>query len=381
MGAVGPGGPLALVDRSALAPVVARALGHGAVDVVDWTGDAVHGGYSTASVYRLAGNARTGEQLLPWSLILKVLRSEGRSGDPGDWRYWKREGLVFRSGLVDDLPAPLAAPRCFGVVEREDMVWLWLEELVDEAGRSWPIERFGRAGRHAGVFNGAYLAGRPIPAHPWLTRDMTRRWVQGHGGAMERLAAAREEPHARRYWPGDDAERALALWEGRDLLLDRLDRLPHVLGHGDFQPGNLFARTGADGRPVTVAVDWASTGLMPVGRELTHLVAMSLSVGHADPDRAPELDGVVFDAYVQGLRDAGWRGDPRLARLGFTATTALVGGLHPWGVVPHTAEQRARIEQAFGSYEDVMDRNTRARHFALGLAAEARALIDVLPGA
>jgi hypothetical protein len=210
---------------------------------------------------------------------------------------------------------------------------------------------------------------------------MTRPWVEGYAGTMERLAAAREDPFVRRYWPGDTAERALALWAGRGLLLDRLDRLPHVLGHGDFQPGNLFARTGADGRPVTVAIDWASTGPMPVGRELTHLVAMSLGVGHADPDRAPELDRVVFDGYLQGLREAGWRGDPRLARLGFTATTALVGGLHPWGVVPHTAEQRARIEKAFGPYEEVMDRNARARRFALDLAEEARALVDALPGA
>jgi hypothetical protein len=36
-----------------------------------------------------------------------------------------------------------------------------------------------------------------------------------------------------------------------------------------------------------------------------------------------ELERVVFDAYVDGLRNAGWRGPVETVRLGYTAALAL----------------------------------------------------------
>jgi hypothetical protein len=48
--------------------------------------------------------------------------------------------------------------------------------------------------------------------------------------------------------------------------------------------------------------------------------------GYAEVDieDAPELDTLVFEGYLVGLGDAGWTGDPGLARLGFTAASAMI---------------------------------------------------------
>jgi hypothetical protein len=80
-----------------------------------------------------------------------------------------RERLAFTSGLLADLPG-LGAPRCFGAEERADgATWLWLEDVPEAGPSRWPVARYATAARHVGEMNGAYLAGRPLPDHPWLS--------------------------------------------------------------------------------------------------------------------------------------------------------------------------------------------------------------------
>lgn len=69
-----------------------------------------------------------------------------------------------------------AAPRCYGMVKRPDgSIWLWLEEIRDRFAAVWPLERYTVAARDIGAFNGAYLVGRPVPDHPWLSKG----WLRG----------------------------------------------------------------------------------------------------------------------------------------------------------------------------------------------------------
>ena len=89
----------------------------------------------------------------------------------------------------------------------------------------------------------------------------------------------------------------------------------------------------------------------------------------------PELDAAAFDGYVAGLRDAGWRGDPRLVRLGCDATMALrLGPL--LGVVQAltaTPEQRTATERAFGEpLEAFFDRYAAVQRFVLARAEGVR---------
>jgi hypothetical protein len=54
------------------------------------------------------------------SLILKAVGPASGSLEPSTWGYWKREALVYQSGLLNDLPGDLITPRCLGIVENPD---------------------------------------------------------------------------------------------------------------------------------------------------------------------------------------------------------------------------------------------------------------------
>src|SRR6266702_2893665 len=130
----------------------------------DWTGPA------TSGVYHLTGSGRDQEREVEWSLVLKVLSLTSEGSNPATSSethvlYWKREALVYQSDLLDDLPGGVRGPRCYGIVEHADSsVWLWLEDVKEIYGPRWPLEQCARAAQSLGQMNGAYLAGRPLPA-------------------------------------------------------------------------------------------------------------------------------------------------------------------------------------------------------------------------
>ena len=47
------------------------------------------------------------------------------------------------------------------------------------------------------------------------------------------------------------------------------------------------------------------------------------SIGFFEVDlaQANELEEIIFDSYLEGLDDAGWQGDPRQVRLGYSAAS------------------------------------------------------------
>jgi hypothetical protein len=93
-----------------------------------------------------------------------------------------------------------------------------------------------------------------------------------------------------------------------------------ALVHQDAHHRNLIARAGTAGRPEIVAIDWAWTGVAAVGADAAPLAFGDVVWGNGvSVDDLPALDAHVFDGYLGGLRDAGWRGDARLARLGYAA--------------------------------------------------------------
>ena len=128
--------------------------------------------------------------------------------------------------------------------------------------------------------------------------------------------------------------------------------------------------------PVVVAM----AGIGAIGEELNPLVNGTIDFSEVELSEARALDNIVFNGYLMGLDDAGWQGDPRLVRFGFTAASALcynIGyglgdalplildeDLHPW------------TEQVFGqpmeAFADLWAHNDRYR---LDLADEARALL------
>jgi hypothetical protein len=376
-------GQLESIDRATLTPLVRCALDSETVDIVGWECEQIYAGATRADVYHLSGDARDPDEIVPGSLILKVVRPEPGSDDPSGSLYWKREVLANQAGLLGDLPGGLAAPRCFAIGEHPgEEFWIGMEEVRDEMGRSWPLEQYGVAARHLGQFNGAYLMGRLLPNEPWLSRGWLRSRLVRAAPGVAQLRDSLEHPLVRRTYPPDVADGLFRLWAERETYLDALDRLPQAFCHLDAQRRNLFPRTSAHAGHETVAIDWEFAGIGAVGEEIAPLVVVSAALMEDGMAKLPELDAIVFDGYLEGLRDAGWYGDGGLVRFGYAADTALRCGLAftDQNVSLLVDEsQHARWEQVFGRpVEHAVELWMEGFRFLLGLAEEARGLLDEL---
>lgn len=375
---------IAAIDAPILTPLVRRALRRDAAEVTTWAADRIYGGLGfAAAIYRVSGDAQDAGERVPWSLILKITpRPEGRD-DPSDARYWKREALVYRSGFLEGLRGGLASPRCYDVIERADEVWLWLEEIQDAHGGLWPLERYSAAARHLGHFNGERAAREPPPeARSWLSRGWLRAWVGSRAPIMARLDELLRHPAAARFYPPDVARAYRRLWDEQERFLDALDGLPQTLCHRDAFRRNLFARGGDPEPGQTVAIDWADAGVGAIGEDLAPLVIAGVLFHEIDLVDLPRLDRMAFAGYLSGLRDAGRSDHPKLARLGFTASAAMRYGLGSLQMLPILQDERqlAYVERALGRrIGEIADHGVNLHRFLLGLADEARAILDELP--
>ncbi len=379
-----PQAQLAAIDQATLTPLVQSALNSETVEVMDWDYEQLHGGAGAGNaIYRFAGQGRDREQTMSWSLILKTVYPEGDNTHISAWNYYKREADAYQSGWLDDLPAGLAAPRCFDVIEHQDgACWMWLEDVADEIGSHWPLEHYGLVARHAGQFNGAYLVDRPLPSWPWLSSGWLRHNTESCASALPLLRDSLDHALIRRWLSGDACDRYFRLWEERGIYLDALDRLPQTLCHIDIFRRNLFARRTAGGDPQTVAIDWAFAGRGALGEELVPLILGSVMFYEVGLDKAQALEEIAFEGYLEGLRDAGWRGDPRQVRLGYAAAASLryeFNDAGRWLAIVLNENLHPMILQMWGRpIEEVIDHMAQVGCLADRLADEARELIDAL---
>ena len=117
----------------------------------------------------------------------------------------------------------------------------------------------------------------------------------------------------------------------REALLDLMERLPRALCHLDVWEGNLIRRP--DGE--VVLLDWSFAGDGAVGEDVGNLI---LNVAGDD------LDARLTDAYLAGLRDAGWTGDERAVRLGICASAVRYDWLTPYCLEHADADYLAALE-------------------------------------
>jgi hypothetical protein len=376
---------LAAIDQATLTPLVRSALNSETVEVMDWDYEQLHGGAGAGNaIYRFAGQGRDREQKMPWSLILKTAYPEGDNTHISAWNYYKREADAYQSGWLDDLPGGLAAPRCYDVIEYQDgTCWIWLEDVTDEIGARWPIEHYGLVARHAGQFNGAYLVDRALPSSPWLCSGWLRHNTESCASSLPLLRDSLDNNALIRRWlSGDARDSYFRLWEERGVYLDALDRLSQTLCHFDIFRRNLFARKTADDDDQTVVIDWAFAGRGALGEELVPLILGSVMLYEVGLDEAQALEEIAFEGYLEGLREAGWRGDPRQVRLGYAAAASLryrFNDMGRWLAVVLNENLHPMVLQMWGRpIEEVLDHNAQLARFSNRLADEARELIDTL---
>jgi hypothetical protein len=378
------------VTPEILTGVVRRALDEPHVEVDAWRVEPIHGPIGsgfTAGVYRVTGTARVRGKPTSWSLALKVVRHPDGPrihDDPGGSNYWRREACAYESGLLDDLPDGIRTPHAYAVAPQPDgSVMLWLEDVPGRYDDPWPIARYTITARHLGRFNGAYLAGRPLPSFPWLLREAARGWVESQASYV-RLAERPEtwgDPLLRHAFPVPVADRLLRLWVERETFLGALDRLPRTFCHYDAGRHNLLPPSDGE-RDRTVAIDWEYAAIAAVGEEAGLLVSTPPPLAATSPADLRSLHERVLDGYLAGLGDASWSGDPRVVRLGFTISAALrmVFRMTTLRAVLEPA-RREREERRWGRpIAELLPARASLTYALLDLADEARALIGTADG-
>ncbi len=350
------------IDQSYLTDVLRKALDKPALKIIDWNMQPIHGGMEwDSAVFRFQCNVRETGETFPYSLILKTVKPTEEAGDPGGIWYWKRETLAYQSGLLQGLPGGnIIAPACYDVQERPDgSLWLWLEEVKDDVGTPWPVEHYAVVARHLGQFNGAYLVGQAYPSEAWVTRNWLRKYVEHSASMIEFIRSNPGHPTVTAIFPGDSVAQILAIWEERNRVLEAVENLPQVFCHQDAFKRNLFARQNK-----TIAIDWGYLGVAPVGAELVALVAGSIGLFEVPVDRVKEMDRICFEGYLQGLRDAGWNGDQKLVRMGYTISCLL---RYPLGgtvgeELPRMLDQKGRslMEISFNKSADEIEKTDPA---------------------
>ncbi len=307
--------------RTELTRQVQRVLQVQAAEVLESACMRLNGGFEADSgVYLLAGNALVGNWVAPWSVVLKEVRATLYNQDPHGIQYWKREALLYKSGVLADLPGGLSAPKCYEVVETTSKTRLWLEYLEDASPNEWKPETYLSVARRLGRFNGAYLANRSIPNLSFLATNWLSKYVERAAPSISFIRQNPRHPLVQQVLANANLHTLLAWWEERGKLLKILDSMPQTFCHQDAFCRNLFVSD-----QQTCAFDWSYCGPAPLGAELAPLVFASLGFSGKDLslEEITGLDHLVFGSYLEGLREAGWQGSLHQVRLAYSLTLAL----------------------------------------------------------
>jgi hypothetical protein len=373
-----------LRDSDLVAPVQ-RLLGAGSASVERWSAEAiVRSAGETLGVWRVTGGAKVNGILTPFTVILKGWAAADDAQDPTAWDWPHREVRACASGLLDQLPGGLAAPRCLGEIRCADgTTWAWMTSVSAGALETWTIDHFALVARRLGRFNGAYLAGEPLPRAEWLSRGWTRKWTEAARESIEQFDRYVAAPLVAETFPPAARHALEQLFAARHRWFELIDALPQTFSHLDAYPRNVFLRPRPDGEVTLSLVDWSFTGIAAVGEELVALVSSSFLFGESGDLSCDQLDQIVFPAYVAGLRDAGWHGDERLVRIAFTGSLAmryLVGTLRTALPVLANPHAEAIVARAFGTtLAQVTERTARHNAWALARADEFQRLVSITP--
>lgn len=348
----------------ALRAAVRNLLRDPAAEPGPWEAVPLDEGASGRSCHLISGSAGG----RPWRLVVKVFAPAPGQDDPRDPGYFRREPLLHASGLLGG-GGGLRGPRCHGRDEpTPGAERLWMEFVEDDG--PWGPPRWALAARHLGRWNAAHPARAGTPA--WLGGGRLRAVLGRSEPLVARIAAARDDPRVRGFWPEPVVAALLRLWEERERFCAALERLPQFLGHGDAIRRNL--RGGADGE--TIAIDWEFAGSYAPGEEVGQTLSVAAAFFEAEPGDLPELDAALSAAYLAGLAEGGWRGEPRAVRFALAAHCALRNAFNAVGATAPSAAGRDPALRRYGRpWEALAERRAAIRPFLLARAEEARGLL------
>src|SRR5690349_15127824 len=112
------------LSTSSLTPIAQQALQNPDAVVTEWRSEEITyagTGIDSRGLFRVSSTALERGQNFAWSSVLKIFAPlpDGSTDSPTSAHYWKREALAYTTDLLRNLPPGLAAPRCYGIDEKE----------------------------------------------------------------------------------------------------------------------------------------------------------------------------------------------------------------------------------------------------------------------
>ncbi|BFH64821.1 phosphotransferase [Paenibacillus azoreducens] len=278
--------------------------------------------FTTSGILRLHGLVKLYDELKPWCVILKIIKPDTEEKDSFEHHnYWRREALVFESGVLKELPDSIYTAKSYLVEEQQDgTIWLWMEYVEGEYAHT--IEQFSYIARQLGRFNGAYLEGaKKLPEHEWICKAWLKSWT---------TASRMYAPNMEAYVSGISIDTVQSTWawyqevlKNIDSSLDSLQQLPRVLAHQDLSQMNMLLVKKKSRESHLVLIDWQFMSISGIGEDLGKLFGVNMSLGIIQPNQYQIFHDSLFTSYIEGLRDMGWRGDIGMVKYGFSLSAAL----------------------------------------------------------
>ncbi|MBM7569506.1 hypothetical protein [Paenibacillus sacheonensis] len=315
------------VDPAYLQSLLRRIVSSKCLQLLSWSCSLLGKNKGESSVYRVSCTILDNDVEQNYALIIKILKPDYLRNHVDHYYYWKREALVYHSGILSQLPLSIRAPLCHAVEEHPDeSLWIWLEDIAIEAIQcDWSFAHMCKISYLLGKYNGVYITGTHLPNESFLCRSWIRSWVE--------VCAAYAKPieEQKNIWNSclEDFNANSSMWglyhinrNRVNSLLETIELLPRVFAHQDVHWDNIFIEQ-VNGIDTLLAIDWQFASISGVGEELGRMFGYALIKNKIPVNKVEEYKEELFQNYLQGLRDQGWDGNSKLVRFGFIASASL----------------------------------------------------------
>jgi hypothetical protein len=245
------------------------------------------------------------------------------SADPRHWNYWRRELEVYRDDELREqlADAGLVLPAA-QVDEQPDGAVLLMDDIAGTPGTHFSLAEHAALARACGRWQA-----RPAPERPWTSTGFLRDYSTTRDVPWQLMTddAAWQQPLIRETWPTELREAWTNLLVHRDALLDLVASLPRARCHLDFWVSNVIQRPSGE----LALFDWSFLGDGALGEDVGNYIPDAVFDLFWPAERIPELAETCIANYLDGLHEAGWRGDPDQVRLAVMASGVKYAWLLP----------------------------------------------------
>jgi hypothetical protein len=304
-----PAHDLAIVAASASGNANARLIGvPAASDIVSAHTDA-----RTLGIVRLCAQAEAAGPPFAWSAVAKLIDLNIPPGPTNTWIRPENEVAFYAGRSFADDGLAFRPARCYFISHpTPGVAVLWLEDLTGAATTPFSLDQLGQIVRHLGQWNGHHFGGSPELGFMLGRDSIARRWREWpHDADLADFQSMRHSPAVTALYRLNSLELPFALRGALLACNARAVTHQHTLCFGDCNVGNLFCLPGE-----TVGIDWASLSIDPLGVDAGSVIGSACSWGREAAAVARNERGL-FELYLMGLTDAGWRGDRDDVRRGY----------------------------------------------------------------